>query len=213
MSTLAISPNAAGSAQFTIAAPGTNTNRTLTLPDATTTLVGTDATQTLTNKTIQGGTITLDTAVASTSGTVVDFTGIPSWAKRITVMLSGVSTNGTSNYQVQLGDSGGFETSGYSGNAILQGTANANLSAGFVTSLSTSSGQNWSGTLVLTQLTGNTWIANGQFAIPGGVGGGAANVFVAGTKTLSDVLTQVRLTTVGGSNTFDAGTVNIQIEG
>ena len=45
--------------------------------------------------------ITAGTAVASTSGTSIDFTGIPSWVKRITVMFNGVSTNGTSNIQIQ----------------------------------------------------------------------------------------------------------------
>ncbi len=154
-----------------------------------------------------------DTAKASTSGTTVEFTGIPSWVKRITVMLNGVSTSGSSNYQVELGDSGGYETSGYSGNAIMQGVANVNLSAGFVVSLSTASTQNWTGTLVLTNVSGNIWIANGQTAIPGGFGGGAANVFTAGTKTLSDILTQLRITTAGGSDTFDAGTINILYEG
>ena len=111
MSLVQISGNASGTGTLTIAAPNTNSSYTLTLPTATTTLVGTDATQTLTNKTLSGATwtspsgstITSGTAVASTSGTSIDFTSIPSWVKRITVMFNGVSTNGTSIVQVQLG--------------------------------------------------------------------------------------------------------------
>jgi hypothetical protein len=53
--------------------------------------------------------ITSGTAVASTSGTSIDFTSIPLWVKRITVMFAGVSTNGTSPFLVQLGDAGGIE--------------------------------------------------------------------------------------------------------
>jgi len=54
--------------------------------------------------------ITSGTAVASTSGTSIDFTGIPSWVKRITVMFDVVSTNGSAIILIQLGDSGGIET-------------------------------------------------------------------------------------------------------
>ena len=52
MSKIALSGNASGTGTFTFASPNSNTDRTLDLPDATTTLVGTDATQTLTNKSI-----------------------------------------------------------------------------------------------------------------------------------------------------------------
>jgi hypothetical protein len=68
--------------------------------------------------------ITSGTAVASTSGTSIDFTSIPSWVKRITVMLNGVSTSGTSIPLIQLGDSGGIENTGYSA------VAGASTSAG-----------------------------------------------------------------------------------
>jgi len=57
------------------------------------------------------GVIVSGTAVASTSGTSIDFTSIPSWVKRVTVMFAGVSTNGTGSYLIQIGDSGGIETS------------------------------------------------------------------------------------------------------
>jgi hypothetical protein len=135
MSQVAISGNASGTGTLTIAAPNTNSNFTLTLPTATTELVGTDATQTLTNKTIQGGAITSGTAVASTSGTSIDFTGIPSWVKRITVMFSSVSLSGASSYLVQIGTSGGIQNTGYTSSSFIIATAGSNGSnstAGYV---------------------------------------------------------------------------------
>jgi hypothetical protein len=211
MSSIALSPNSSGSALFTIAAPGTNDNRTLTLPDATTTLVGTDATQTLTNKTIQGGAITLDTAKASTSGTVVDFTGIPSWAKRITVMLQGVSLNGTSRMQMQIGDAGGIETSGYTGAVGLNGTGAVSATAAFalVADGTPSASNSYSGLLTLCNFSGNTWVLGGTLARVGDAGA----YMMGGAKTLSQALDRVRITTVNGTDTFDAGSINIMYEG
>jgi hypothetical protein len=185
-------------------------DRTITLPDATTTLVGTDATQTLTNKTIQGGTVQSGTAQASTSGTSIDFTGIPSWVKRITVMFSGVSTSGTSSYLLQLGDSGGIENTGYTSLSI---TTNDN---GGSLGVSSTAGYAWfsnlasfvqSGMFILTNESGNTWVCMHQGYLQN-----ANDVHGGGTKTLSDTLTQVRITTVNGTNTFDAGSINILYE-
>jgi hypothetical protein len=76
-----------------------------------------------------GSIITSGTAVASTSGTAIDFTGLPAWVKRITLMFSGLSTNGTSDYMVQLGDSGGFETTGYLGSVSTVGSSTATYSS------------------------------------------------------------------------------------
>jgi hypothetical protein len=104
--------NGSTSGSVTITAPAVAGTNTLTLPAVTDTLVGLAATQTLTNKTIQGGAITSATAQASTSGTSINFTDIPSWVKRITVMFNGVSTSGTSIRQAQLG-AGSVTTSGY----------------------------------------------------------------------------------------------------
>ena len=135
MSSVSIQGNASGTGIFTIASPNSNTNRTLSIPDATTTIVGTDATQTLTNKTIQGGAITSATAQASTSGTSIDFTGIPSWVKRITVLLNEVSLSGTDSFLIRLGDSGGFETTGYvSSSTGFTGTSGATFdsTSGFI---------------------------------------------------------------------------------
>jgi len=152
------------------------------------------------------------TAVASTSGTSIDFTSIPSWVKRITVMFSGVSTNGTSNYIVQLGDAGGIETTGYLGSAgLIQNagsSATASYTTGFGVFTTPSAASVLHGALVVSLMGSNLWVASGSF----GASNAAIPAFGGGSKTLSDTLTQVRITTVNGTDTFDAGSINIQYE-
>ena len=219
MSSIKLESNASGTGIFTIASPNSNTNRTLSIPDVTTTIVGTDATQTLTNKTLGSGlvmdvsAITSGTAVASTSGTSIDFTGIPSWAKRITVMFSGVSTNGTSIPLVQIGDSGGVENTGYLGTASYfsgVGVASANNTAGFL--ISNGAGDTATavrhGQIVISNLTGNTWVCSGSI----GLSDTTRSCVLSFSKALSATLDRVRITTVNGTDTFDAGTVNIMYE-
>jgi hypothetical protein len=153
--------------------------------------------------------LTMATAV-SASGTAVDFTSIPAGIKRITILLNGVSTNGSSPVTVQIGDSGGIETSSYAGS--VWGTLNA--TTGFVYSstafyLDPNSGDSVIsriGTAVLQNINGNTWILNSNLMTIGGIAVGT------GAKTLSGTLDRIRLTTIGGINTFDAGTVNIMYE-
>jgi hypothetical protein len=155
--------------------------------------------------------LTLATAQATTSGTSIDFTGIPSWVKRITVMLNEVSTIGTANYLLQIGDSGGIETSGYTSNTVTNDSAgNANgatFSSGFVW-YSNSASYAQIGLWTLVNVSGNTWIATHTAYLQGTniVSGG-------GVKALSGTLDRVRLTTVNGTDTFDAGSVNISYEG
>jgi hypothetical protein len=154
--------------------------------------------------------ITSGTAVASTSGTSIDFTGLPSWVKRITVMFSDVSTNGTSLVQVQLGDSGGIETTGYVSSAATNG-GEAASTTGLLVSYRSSATQSIRGSLVLTLLDAptNLWVAQG-----GTVYASTASAQVlAGGKTLSGTLDRVRITTVNGTDIFDAGTINILYEG
>jgi hypothetical protein len=169
-------------------------------------------TQTLVATTGTLAPIVSGTAVASTSGTSIDFTGIPSWAKRITVMFSGVSTNGTSNLLFQLGDSGGIEATGYlgAGGTSSAGSFNsANYTTGF--GLNVAAAANLvNGSLMLTLLDSatNTWAAAGNFSLSNG----ANNALTSGSKALSATLDRVRITTVNGTDTFDAGSINILYE-
>lgn len=152
----------------------------------------------------------LMTEQASTSGTSIDFTGIPPWVKRITVMLVGVSTNGTSRPLIQIGDSGGVETSGYLGaSGDLTVPTHLNFSAGFEPN-GGSAANVWHGavTLALENAANNTWVAWGVL----GLSNGAATASVAGTKSLSATLDRVRVTTVNGTDTFDAGAINVLYE-
>jgi len=169
---------------------------------------GTDTTRAVTAAGFRSANIMLGTAVASTSGTEIDFTGIPSWAKRVTVMFDGVSTNGSIAPIIQLGDSGGIETSSYTG-AVSTTAGAANFTTGF--NLFVNSGWNAAGVIhgaiTLSNLTGNTWVASGTV----GASNAAAAGFVGGAKTLSDTLTQIRLT-MDGVDTFDAGFINISWE-
>jgi hypothetical protein len=152
-----------------------------------------------------------ETAVTA-SGTSVDFTSIPSWVKRITVMFSGVSTNGSSSVQIQLGDSGGVDVSGYLGTIgrTGAGTAGANNSTGFLVEDSGAATVIRQGSIALNLLNSstNTWTAMGAVGRSD-----SANIYIqGGSKSLSATLTQVRITTVNGTDTFDAGTINIIYE-
>jgi hypothetical protein len=152
----------------------------------------------------------LGTEQASTSGTTIDFT-IPSWAKKITVQFVGVSTSGTNSLLVQIGDSGGVEDTGYlsAASGLDTGVTSANSTAGFIVA-AVSAGSVVHGTVVLTleDATAFTWVSSGTLAFSSS----AATSVSAGSKSLSAALTTVRVTTAGGSDTFDAGAVNVIYE-
>ena len=156
---------------------------------------------------------TSGTAV-SASSTSVDFTIIPSWVKRITVMFSGVSTSGTSLPMIQLGDSGGFETTGYTaGSSLLAptsiGTSNYTTGFTFRTDAVASTIMDGFITINLVSSSTNTWVAGGTIYAPTP---SAYMSAVSGAKSLSATLDRVRITTVNGTDTFDAGTINILYE-
>lgn len=152
---------------------------------------------------------TLTSATAQTAtGTAVDFTGIPSWAKRITVMLSGVSTNGTSLCVIRLG-SGSISSTGYQSTGWTANTTNTTITSGLLVSGSNANSYTYTtiATLCLVNSSTNLWAMSG-------CGGGDFNgAFVSGgDKVLSGVLDRLRITTVNGTDTFDAGTINIMFE-
>lgn len=199
MSNLTVRGNASGTGTVILEAPNTNTNRTITLPDSTSTLA--------TTADLASIGITLGTAVASTSGTAIDFTGIPSTAKRVTVMLSGVSTSGSDIVFLRLGTSSGIVTSGYLG-AAVSGSTTTNSNIGVAINAISSSAGFTGGTLTISNISGNTWVISGT----------ASDYFltrcysIAYYLPLSGVLDRVRITTFGGTDTFDAGTINISWE-
>lgn len=156
-----------------------------------------------------GGTlITSGTAVASTSGTSISFTALPSWIKRITVNFQGVSTSGTSFVLVQLGTgSTTYTTSGYLG-AVNSANSITNQTTGFGVIGQPSAANVLHGSATITNITGNNWVYAGTIYLSNtAVGGGGA-----GSVSLGAVLTAVRITTVNGTDTFDAGSINILYE-
>jgi hypothetical protein len=161
--------------------------------------------ETLTSSKLQSG-----TAQASTSGTSIDFTGIPSWAKRITVMFNGVSTLGVSNPLIQIGDSGGIENTGYLG-ASNNTSSSANYTTGFgINGVLATNILHGSMTLSLLDISNNLWVASGVV----GASSSAFTATITGSKSLSATLDRVRITTVLGDagNAFDAGSINIMWE-
>jgi hypothetical protein len=162
-----------------------------------------------------GSTISSATAVASTSGTSVSFTSIPSWVKKITLMISGISSNAASYLQVQLGDSGGIEDSGYIGAVgVIRSTAvsfcYAN-STGFNVATEFGGGTVNSGLVTIALVDSNTWVSSGTINDTSG----SRACCSSGSKTLSGTLTQIRIidsSTGSPSGTFTAGLVNILYE-
>lgn len=159
-----------------------------------------------------GGGITLGTPTTLTTQTSVDYTTIPAGTKRITLYFSSVSTTGTSNPLIQLGDSGGVETSSYVGCSSFQGTSSVGGSA-YTTGFGVNSGNAanvLSGSIILSLMDSstNTWTCFGQVANSTS----GFTVITSGVKSLSAELDRVRFTTVNGTDQYDAGSVNISYE-
>ena len=165
------------------------------------------------------GNYTISTA-ATISGTTtitvvgVDFLSIPSWVKRITLMLNGVSTNGTSPIQLQIG-SGSIDATSYVTVSSVIGTSSAAGGSALTTAWLLVTGLSYmsasyalSGAITLVLSGSNTWIATGATSsatYP-------YQFFLSGTKTLSGALDRLRISTTGGTETFDAGSINILYE-
>lgn len=173
---------------------------------------GTDTTRAVTADAIRQGLIVSGTPITTTSGTSHDYTSIPSWVKRITVMFSGVSTNGTSVIQLQIGDSGGIENTGYLGahSTIASSSGvTSNITTGFgVAAPSAAQVMHGVATIVLLDAATFTW----AYSFTGAISNAGNTLWAGGSKSLSAALDRIRLTTVNGTDAFDAGTVNIIYE-
>jgi hypothetical protein len=159
-----------------------------------------------------GGSLTLGTAIATTSGLNADFTGIPSWAKRITVMLRGVSLSGVSDYFLRVGNSGAFVTTGYasSWSYATTGVATGTSTAGFgMTGNSAAGAMSTQFVLTLQDAATNSWVCTQA----GADTAGSSTRMGGGSITLSSALDRIRLTSQNGTDTFDAGSMNIMYEG
>jgi hypothetical protein len=148
------------------------------------------------------------TVQATTSGTgPFTFTSIPAWAKRITVQFSGVSAN-ASNLLVQIG-SGSYTSSGYVSAGIIANSSSSTAvtsTAGFYSSVTLATGTN-SGVILLTNITGNTWVGTATTARSDG-----STLVTSGYLALGGVLDRFQITTISGTATFSAGQVNILYE-
>ena len=155
--------------------------------------------------------ITSGTAITLTNQTAPEFTGIPAGVKRITVLFGGVSTNGTNNLLIQVG-SGSYSTSGYtsaSGRTNSANNAAMNTNTTGIHILNSSASDSLRGAVVLYLLTGNTWVGNGNITSDTTL----ISITIGGTSpALSGALDRVRVTSVGGTDQFDAGTLNIFYE-
>ena len=157
--------------------------------------------------------IQLGTAVTLTNQTAVDFTSIPAWAKRVTLLFSGLSTNSSSVPILRMGHAGGIETAGYVQgastltNAVISSNSASNEGFYLLGSAPTAA-TILNGKVTLERFTATAWIAT----VITGLSNAAGTTILGGAKNLANTLTQVRLTTVNGTDQFDAGNVNISWE-
>ena len=156
------------------------------------------------------GVINSGTAVATTSGTSFDFTGIPSGTKRITLMLNGVSTNGTSYYILRLGTSSGIVSTGYVNNInLLYSSIQITSSTTCFQVMGPTAVDTHGGQVVISNFgLNNTWVVSGIVC-----GSNAVSCATSGySPNLGGTLDRIRFTTVNGTDTFDAGSINILYE-
>jgi len=209
MSSLVISGDTSGT--VTLSAPSVAGTATVVLPSGSNTVTipsgtGTVAVQGVSSNLVQG------TAQATTSGTAILFTGIPSWVKRVIVIFQAVGTSGTTPKQVQIG-SGSVVSTGYSASYSTINSTSAGggtSTTGIYLGNSNVAADRINGICTIINLSGNTWSA----VFHGGATGSAGDfgLYGSGSITLSGALDRVNITTVNGTDIFAAGSVNIMWE-
>lgn len=148
--------------------------------------------------------ITLGSPNSSTGVTSIDYTSLPSGIKEFDIDFSGTSLSGTSDLLVQLGDSGGFETTTYVSGSDSGGGVSAST-AGFVLRVQAAANVVYGHMhFSLADPSVNEWVSSHSARIAA-----SACTHGGGNKALSGELTQIRITTVNGTDTIDAGKVNI----
>lgn len=153
----------------------------------------------------------LSTPLSTTNGTVREFTDVPAWAKRITVMFRGVSVDGTLPFKIQLGTSSSYFTTGYAsqsvnapGNDVDSGTD------GFVI-MNTNANDLITGQMIITKFSNTAWVATGQFSMNAVAGYGNQCFGDLSYADGTTVISKIKILTT--SNSFDLGEINILYEG
>lgn len=163
--------------------------------------------------TLRGG-WTYGAQVATTSGTTVELSAaIPIWVTEIEILFSGVSTDAVNQPPlIQLGDAGGYETTGYVASVAVIEATNAgetNITAGFQVARAAeyAAADLMHGVVRLERWDAaeHLWLASGIMTASGN-----EMHFLSGTKTLSEALTSIRLNTPGGTDAFDAGEARVR---
>lgn len=202
---------------LTVTPASTASNYTLTVPAVTANVITSGDVGTITGSMIAAATVsqsnlsqglTSMTPVASTSGTSIDFTGIPSWVRRVSVLFNAASISGTANYRIQLG-SGSVTTSGYNTSATYNGgTNNGTTSTNGFDIYGVGAAHSISGIITFATLGSNVWVGSGVV----GYSSQGYVFMTGGNVTLSGVLDRVRITTSNGTDTYDNGSVNVMYE-
>ena len=147
-----------------------------------------------------------------TQGTAIGMFGaggaftLPSWVKRVTLSIVGTSTNGTSTIQIRMQTGGVYQTSGYESCATTNGTVGEST-AGFLVTQAVLAAQVLCGVFTFVQLTPNTWVMTGSCYHNPSVAS-----FCSGSIVLGGTLEAIKFVTTNGTDTFDAGTVNVMYE-
>jgi hypothetical protein len=211
--------NSSGGGSVTLQEPVTASNVTLDLPATAGTIQVSGAAISGTTGTFSGAVqasgiatnlypLVVATAQASTSGSSISFTGIPSWVERITVMFNGVSVNGSAIVYIRVGTSSGATTSGYLGAAIYINTGSATQASTYwpVDGASLGATATRHGNCVITNVTGNTWSMSGSVSNSNDTGVSVTNGGIPLAAALDRVLIEV------SAGAFDAGSINILYE-
>lgn len=145
------------------------------------------------------------TPISLISGTTGEYLSLPTWVKRVTMLFDNLSTTGTANYVVQMG-SGAFLTSTYFSRSCPAGGSGGNSTTGFLLQSTTAAADTLCGSYVFNNISGNTWLGEGQFLV-----NTSANYFASGRVALSGTLDRIRVIT---TDAFDgAGSINLLLEG